>query len=162
MAKRSPLIALARMKPALSTLAQSPRPFLVEPLPHADTKRASPTTSQYAIARATVHQNIMSALPYTGSSELGWSTVVLRSRQTSSFWKGSSARRRVSKVTSEYSFPSCIELESANGPGGKGQYVPTLLLLGSGDGGRNVEQKYELLFHTENVSISVVVKSVAS
>lgn len=62
-ANRSPLIALAKMNPALSTLAQNPFPVLIEPLPKAEAIRANPTRSQYAIARATVHQKTIWASP---------------------------------------------------------------------------------------------------
>ena len=81
--------------------------------------------------------------------------------QSNSFWKGSSPRNLVSKVASPLDFGSCMRLERAKGPGESGQYDPLLLLFGNGDGGLSVEQKYELLFHTSNVNIDVVVNRVA-
>ena len=62
-ANRSPLNALARMKPAPSTLARNPFPPLDEPRPHAATRRAMPTTTHYPIAKPTVLQKIISAWP---------------------------------------------------------------------------------------------------
>ena len=49
-ARRSPLNALAKMYPALSTLLQIPG--LARPLCHADATLAIPTKSQYAAASA--------------------------------------------------------------------------------------------------------------
>ena len=87
--------------------------------------------------------------------------VVLTSMHINSFWTGSSPRSLVSKVARAVDFPSNIWLDRANEPGSRGQYVPLLLLLGNGDGGRKVEQKNELLFQTSNVSMDVVVNKVA-
>ena len=116
-ASRSPLMALARMKPALSTRAHTPRPFLVEPRPQADTRRAKPTTAQYAMASATVHQKMTCACPYTEPTGPGASTVVFTSRQRSSCWNGSSARRRVSNVRSSEPGEIGTSEEKATGPG---------------------------------------------
>lgn len=62
-ARLSPLMALARMKPALCARPHSPRPGLDIPRFHADTILAVPMTTQYAIASATVDHNIIFALP---------------------------------------------------------------------------------------------------
>lgn len=45
-ASLSPLIALARIYPALSTFGQNPGPDRLDPLPHADANLAIPTKSQ--------------------------------------------------------------------------------------------------------------------
>ena len=54
-------------------------------------------------------------------------------------------------------------MEKAKGPAGIGQNNPELLSgAGRGDGGRNVEQKYEMLLRTLKVNISVVENKVAA
>lgn len=45
-ASLSPLIALAKINPALSIFGQNPGPGRLDPLPHADTSLVIPTTSQ--------------------------------------------------------------------------------------------------------------------
>jgi hypothetical protein len=59
----SPLIALASMKPALSSLDHQPAPALETPLFQAEMSLAMPTTSQYAKAREIVDQSMTAALP---------------------------------------------------------------------------------------------------
>lgn len=62
-ARRSPLSALAKMNPALSTLLQIPG--LGRPLSQADASLAIPTKSQYATASAAEPYKTMRAEPYT-------------------------------------------------------------------------------------------------
>lgn len=137
-ANRSPLMALAKIKPALCARDQSPHSGRVIPRPHADTTRATPTTTQYAIVRTTVLQNIAKAMPY-GLSALGSSGVVEMSRQRSSLLNGSTARRRVFKVVNARWLPQGMVEESAKGPAGIGQYVEFTLLRG--EGGRREVQR---------------------
>lgn len=55
-----------------------------------------------------------------------------------------------------------IEVENANGPAAIGQYISMLLFVdGRGEGGRIAEQKYVLFVHASNVSVDIVVNSVA-
>ena len=87
------------------------------------------------------------------------------SMQTSSLLKGSTARKRVSSVVSARRFPQGIIDEKANGPAGMGQNASAelgSLKIGSGEGGRMSEQRYELFVHAFNVRTEVDVNKVAS
>lgn len=79
-ANRSPLRALAKMNPLRSTFDQNPGPGRLDPLPHADTNLAIPTTSQYPKASAIVPANMYTALPYGEFNFLGLNVVVSMSK----------------------------------------------------------------------------------
>jgi hypothetical protein len=115
-------MALARINPALSNLAQR-FPFEPDmPLPHAEEIRASPTKTQYAIARATVAQNITTASPYGESILPGFKGVVATSKQSISWLKGSTARIRVVSVVSARLLPKGMDADKPYWPAGIGQY----------------------------------------
>ena len=120
-ASLSPLIALASIRPALSTFDHQPVTGLERPRFQADTSLAMPTTSQYAMARETVVQNMIAAFPYGDPRRPGCSGVVDTSIQSSSLLKGSTARRRVFSVVSSRLLPHGMEAEKPNGPAGIGQ-----------------------------------------
>ncbi len=161
LAKRSPLIALARMKPALWTRSHSPFPGLLIPRFQAETMRALPTTSQYAMASETVPQNIISAEPYGVSSEDGSSGVVSKSMHKSSLLNVSTALRRVVSVVNARFEPQGICADSANGPGAIGQYSSSEEEERALSGGRIWSHRYELFDHALRVKMDVDVNNVA-
>lgn len=160
-ARRSPLTALARMKPALWARDQIPRPGRVIPRFQAEAILAIPITTQYVIVSATVDQNITTAFPYSECG-CGSSGVVNRLRQTRSLPIGSTARSCVIRVVSSRLLPHGMVDEKANEPAATGQYVPSVeLMAGSGLGGRRFWHRYELFDHMSRVSTDVDVKRVA-
>jgi len=135
-AKRSPLIALAKIYPALCARAQTPLPGRVIPRFHAEAIRARPTITQYDIASATVDQKMISAFPY-GEFGRGARGVVCTSTQSSSFENGSTARSRVMRVVSSRFIPQGTVDVKAKGPAVIGQYEVSLVTRdGRGLGGR--------------------------
>lgn len=106
-AKRSPLIALANIKPALWTRSHKPFPGLLIPRFQAETILAIPTTTQYAIVKATDPQNMATAAPY-GSLSVGSKGVVSTSIHNISLLKVSTALKRVVRVVRERPDPHGI------------------------------------------------------
>lgn len=83
------------------------------------------------------------------------------SKQNNSLVNGSTARTWVESVVRTRWFPKGTVTEKAKGPAGMGQKEETLLVkVGSGDGGRSVEHRYDVLDHAVKVKTDVVVNSV--